>query len=99
MELYKDVSLIKTFTTTQPTQRRRKDLLKKPYFWSQRCLRLVSNGSRDDLFLRRPKDVFQGTSLGPFPGDVLKTSFRRRRQDLFQETFLRRLRLHQDFFW
>ena len=33
------------------------------------------------------------------PGDVLKTSSRKRPQDHFQKTSLRRLRLHQDFFW
>ena len=47
---------------TQPTQKRGKDILKTSYFWSQRRLRLTSNGTRDDLFLRRPKDVLQEAS-------------------------------------
>ena len=41
---------------------RHKDVLKTTYFWSQRRLRLVSNGNRDDFFLRRLQDVFQETS-------------------------------------
>ena len=46
--------------------------------WSQRRLRLVWNGSRDDLYPRHPKDVFQKTFSRPpedvFLQDVLKTS-------------------------
>ena len=59
---------------TQPTQRCRKDAVKAPYFWSQRRLRLVWNGSRNDLFLWHRQDFFQETSSRPFPEDVLKTS-------------------------
>ena len=40
----------------------------------KRRLRLVSNGSRDDLYLRYREDAFQETSQRPLPGDVLKTS-------------------------
>ena len=47
---------------SQLRQRRRKDVLKTSYFWSKRRFILVSNGSRDYLFLRRRKDVFQETS-------------------------------------
>ena len=46
----------------QSTQRCRKDVLETSYFWSQRRFRLDSNGSCDDLFLRRRQDVFQETS-------------------------------------
>ena len=56
----------------QSTKRPRKDVVKTCYFWSQRRLRLVSNGSCDDFFLRRREDVFQETSSSPLPGDVLK---------------------------
>ena len=67
---------------TQPAQRRRKDIVKTSYFWSERRLRLVWNGRRDDLFKdvvktssrKRPQDVFQETSSRPLPGDVLKMS-------------------------
>ena len=51
-----------SINTTQPAQKRRKDVLKTSYFWSQRRLTLVSNGSRDDLFSKRRQDVFQETS-------------------------------------
>ena len=58
-----EVAIRRCSFTSQPTQRRRKNVLKTSYFWSQRRLRLVSNGSRDDLFLRRCQDVFQEMSL------------------------------------
>ena len=58
---------------SQPIHRRHKNVLKTSYFWSQRRLRLVSNGSHDDIFLRRLEDVFQETYARPLPGDVLKT--------------------------
>ena len=76
---------------TQPAQRRRKGVLKTSYFWSQRYLRLVSNGSCEDLFLKHRQDVFQETSLRRLPEDVLKTSSRRRPKDVFQETSTRPL--------
>ena len=47
---------------SQPTQKRCKDVLKTSYFWPQRRLKLVWNGSRDDLFLTPFQDVFQETS-------------------------------------
>ena len=76
--LYKGIeSSIYKAVYIQPTQRRRKDVVKTSQFWSQRGLRLVWNGSHDDLFLRRGQDVFQETSSRPLPGDVLKTSLRR----------------------
>ena len=73
---------------------RHKDVLKTSYFWSQRRPRLVWNESRDDLFSRRRQDVFQETSARRFPGNVLKTSFRKCPQDVFQETPSRRLPGH-----
>ena len=50
-------------------------------------LRLVWNGSRDDLSLRRPQDVFQKTSERRLPGNELKTSSRRCPQDLLKGVF------------
>ena len=68
----------------QPTKRRRKDVLKTSHliFGLKDVLRLVSNGSRDDLFKglvktssrRCPKEVLQETSLKSLPRDVIKTS-------------------------
>ena len=53
------------------TRKSLEDVLIRLQFWSQRRLRLVSNGSREDLFSRRCKDVFQKTFSRP-PEDVLK---------------------------
>ena len=47
---------------SQPTQRHRKDVVRTSYFRSQRRLRLVWYGSRDNLFLRRRQDIFQEAS-------------------------------------
>ena len=79
MQKFMDFNHVAVFTVkgTQPAQRRRKDVVETSYFWSQRRLRLVCNGSRD-VFSRRRQDVFQETSYRPLPGDVLKTSSRRR---------------------
>ena len=79
-----------TFSTCLILPSRRKDVVETSFFWSQRCLRLVWNGSREN---------FLEMSSRRLPGDVLKTFSRRRPQDLFQETRLRCLRLHQDFSW
>ena len=65
---------------TQATQRRRKDVVKTSSIWSQRRPRLIWNGSLDDSFFK--------TSSRRLPGDVLKTSSKRRPQDVFQETSL-----------
>ena len=59
---FKFSEVLKFPLRSQPTQRRRKDVVKTSYFWSQRRLRLVWNGNRDDLFLRCRQDVFQETS-------------------------------------
>ena len=65
---------------TQPTQRRRNDVVKTSSIWSQRRPRLIWNGSLDDSFFK--------TSSRRLSGDVLKTSSKRRPQDVFQETSL-----------
>ena len=67
---FKDYSLVsltkKIFLTdTKTSQRRRKDVVKTSLFWSQRRLRLVRNGSRDDLLLRRGQDDLQETYSRP----------------------------------
>ena len=67
-------------TNTKTSQRRPKT--SHLIFGLKDVLRLVSNGSRDDLFKgvvntssrRRPKDVLQETFLKPLPRDVIKTS-------------------------
>ena len=53
------------------TRKSLEDVLICLQVWSQRRLRLVWNGSRDDLFSRRCKDVFQKAFSRP-PEDVLK---------------------------
>ena len=58
MEIYDIINPQIFPADTKTSQRRPKNVL----FWSQRHLRLVSNGIRDDLFLRRCEDVFQETS-------------------------------------
>ena len=65
---------------------RHKYVVKTSYFWSQRCLRLIWNGSCNNLFLTCCQDAFQEMSKRHLPGDVLKTSSRRNPQDVFQET-------------
>ena len=44
--------LVTASVISQPTQRHRKNVVKTSCFWSERCLRLVWNGSRDDLFFK-----------------------------------------------
>ena len=54
-DLFKNLPRIivaRDFCPTQLTQMRCKDVVKTSYFWSQSRLRLVRNGSRDNLFLK-----------------------------------------------
>ena len=79
---------------TKVSQSRRKNVLFLVSQTSQIGLKWKSRRSFFKTSSRRRPE----TSSRPFPGDVLKTFSKRRPKDLFQETSLRRLRLHQDFF-
>ena len=86
---------------TQPTRWRRKDVVKTSSFWSQKRLRFVWNGSCDDLFLRRPQDVFQETSWGRLKKRSSRLPFQtnlRRLWDQNYDVFTTSLRRPQDVF-
>ena len=65
--------------TSQLTQRRRKDVVRTSYFWPQRRLRLVWMKWKS----RRP---FFKTSSRRLPGDILKTSCKKRPKGVLQKT-------------
>ena len=67
---------------TQPTQRRRKDVVKTSYFglkdvldWSEmEVATTFFNDAVKTSSSRRAQDLFYETSSRPLPGDILKTS-------------------------